>query len=202
MNLEREIKKNANTEKSRLKDEDSLNTWKLLETASPFLLVVNLPLAIAVGIAGVAGDYISQNKKLNENEMPDEWLKKVSELKVLSKEGLKFLVDNHTNKGYTSVNDALSFIEIEKEMNKQYKKINADDFSYKDDYSSSIGIMALNERYNKDNLVSYKLKGKGKLKKAVNVFVDVAPKVFSMVLSLKAAKTMKAAQVGKRIVKK
>lgn len=56
---------------------------------------------------------VADNTKSKEQPMPDEWLQVVSTLKPISKRGLKLLSDALATKGYVSVHDAYSFVEIE-----------------------------------------------------------------------------------------
>lgn len=93
-----------------------LNVWKALEAASPFLTMVNLPVAVVVGVVGIAGDSLSKGKELDRKRMPDSWLNKVAKAKT-SEEGLFFLSQALKIKGYVSVSEAFTFLEIEKKYN-------------------------------------------------------------------------------------
>lgn len=93
-----------------------LNIWKALEAASPFLTMVNLPVAVIAGVVGIAGDSLSKGKELDNKRMPDSWLHKVAKART-SEEGLFFLSQALKTKGYVSVSEAFTFLEIEKKYN-------------------------------------------------------------------------------------
>lgn len=163
----------------------------IIETVSPFLAFVNLPLAITAGATGLALDSIAKKKSLISTMMPDEWLKKVAESKDVSDKGLNFLREKIAEKETISVSDALIFLEIENEHEKSINKnkkepikeiINEDKFS---------GIKALKERFKEVEKKEVKITNNFSKNIAKNI-IEIGPRAIGLFMTIK----------GKGIVKK
>lgn len=95
---------------------DTSTGWRLLQGLGPMVAVLNLPLALVLGLSGVAGEAYSQRKDLSEARMPDEWLGKVADTPEASQEGVAHLARRLADKGFVSVNDALEWLSIEEQQ--------------------------------------------------------------------------------------
>ncbi len=120
MSLENELKRAVANEAE--KATPVINGWSLLEPLGYFLALVNLPLAIVVVVISMAGSLLKEGKSLSSEQMPDDWLKAVSESDQVSKEGLAFLSKKIARQGHITVSDGIKFIEIEKESSASKKK--------------------------------------------------------------------------------
>lgn len=120
MSLEKSLKDTIKDKEDKVKG--GFGIGSILESVSPFLVFINLPLAITAGATGLAIDAISKKKNLKSAMMPDEWLKQVAESPYVSEKGLAFLKKSLGDNESISVSDALIFLEIENEHEKESKQ--------------------------------------------------------------------------------
>lgn len=71
---------------------------------------------------GCMGIPVEDNSKSTQQPMPDEWLQVVSQLPIISKDGLALLANALTKNGFISVHDAVTFVEIEQKLMKEQSK--------------------------------------------------------------------------------
>ena len=88
--------------------------WSAAKLAGPAAMLVNLPLGLALTIAGYVGASEAR-KKLAENYMPDEWLQKVAATEGVSAKGLAFLSERVAKSGRVSIAEAFEWIDLEKQ---------------------------------------------------------------------------------------
>lgn len=153
-----------------------LNIWKALEAASPFLTMVNLPFAVIVGVVGIAGDSMSKGKELDKKRMPDTWLNKVAKANT-SQEGLAFLSSAINHKGFVSVSEAMTFLEIEKKYNR---------VGIEQETSGESGADAIMEKFKKNGSIEPEFEiPKTKLTTQLK---ETLPKIAGIILSAKMSK--------------
>lgn len=186
MSLEKSLKDTIKDKEEKAKS--GFGIGSILETVSPFLVFINLPLAITAGATGLALDSISKKKNLKTTMMPDEWLKQVAESPHISQKGLAYLKKSLNKNDSISVSDALVFLEIENEHEKELKKNVKEDI--KRDKDSKEGVNALKNRLN--NVKETKIEIKKSLpKEIVKNVVEVGPRAVSLFLAIKGNKTIK-----------
>ena len=83
---------------------------------------VNLPIGLLVLTISIIYAAVLDSESLSEAKMGDDWLKTVGETETVSKKGLAFLSKELSRKGYISVKDASSWLDIEKKEVDQNKK--------------------------------------------------------------------------------
>lgn len=118
------VKEKDNQEKGKL--------WIIVGAISPFVAGISLPLAITVGVVAYTMEAIENKENLDNQNMPDQWLKDVSESKDVSPKGLAFLSKQVSKKGFVTVNDALKFLDIEKEVENKNRENNIENNEYLD----------------------------------------------------------------------
>lgn len=115
MNIEQEIRDIVENKKSVI-DNQEKHTDLMIDIGTTLLAF--LPVALPVSLSLMAGGFIysalEKNKNLNETSMPDEWLILVSESDGVSKKGIAYLARKAQKKGFISVKEAITFLEIEK----------------------------------------------------------------------------------------
>lgn len=115
MNIEKEILDIVEKKKSVI-DNKEKHSELMIDIGTTLLAF--LPVALPVSLSLMAGGFIysalEKNKNLNETSMPDEWLNLVSESGNISKTGVNYLARKAEKKGFVSVKEAITFLEIEK----------------------------------------------------------------------------------------
>lgn len=158
---------------------------KLLESATPFLVFINIPLAVTVGVTGLALDTLQKKKNLKDTMMPDSWLKEVAASTTISDNGLAFLRDKMGDKNSVSVADALVFLEIEYEHEKSLKLVKPS-VEIKEEPLS--GAKALKARFSKiKENEEVKIKPQ-RIKQFYNEVIDLSPKAINLLMLLKGKK--------------
>jgi hypothetical protein len=145
----------------------SINEYDFLGTLSAFFVIANPPIAIVLTICACIASAIKKETSLKEQRMPDDWLKKVSESEQISKEGVQFLAKKLSKNGFVSVSDALTFLELEKEIKEKEYKANEKAKSL-----SNIGALSILEKANKEVPGLYNA-SIDTLKKSLDVLSDV-----------------------------
>jgi predicted transcriptional regulator len=123
----------------------SINEYDFLGTLSACFVIANPPIAIVLTLCACIASAIKKETSLKEQKMPDDWLKKVSESEQISKKGVQFLAKKLSKKGFVSVSDALTFLELEKEIKEKEYKANEKVKSLR-----NIGALSLLEKANKE----------------------------------------------------
>ena len=186
MSLEKSLKDTIKDKEEKAKS--GFGIGNILESVSPFLVFINLPLAITAGATGLAIDSIAKKRNLKTTMMPDEWLKQVAESPHISKKGLAFLKKSLNNNESISVSDALIFLEIENEHEKELKQV--DKKEIKKNENSKEGVEALKNRLNKVEERDVQIK-KSLPKEIVKNVVEIGPRAVSLFLAIKGNKTIK-----------
>lgn len=119
MGLEAEILEQLNKQKANSTDTSEFN---IALAAAPFVGLVNLPLALVIGVIGVAGAAAKEKKDFAEAVMPDEWLQSVAASTEVSPTGLAFLSKRIAKNGHITISDALKFVEIENDIEAAKKR--------------------------------------------------------------------------------
>lgn len=160
-----------------------ISVGSVLESISPFLIIINLPLAITAGATGIALEAIKKNKNLKTTKMPDEWLEKVAQSSTVSEKGLKFLRKRINDNNFITVSEALTFLDIENEhealLNKQNEKDNSN--IKVEDHK---GLDTLKKRFETLNNNNVEHKGSF-IKKVYKEALELSPKALDMVMTLK-----------------
>lgn len=187
MSLEKSLKDTIKDKQDKVKG--GFGIGSILESVSPFLVFINLPLAITAGATGLAIDAISKKKNLKSAMMPDEWLKQVAESPYVSEKGLAFLKKSLGDNESISVSDALIFLEIENEHEKESKQEEKKSKENKVKNNKE-GFMALKNRLNHVNKTTEEPK-KSIPKEIVKNVVEVGPRAVGLFLAIKGNKTLK-----------
>ena len=119
MGLEADIIAQLNEQKASKSDTSEFN---IALAAAPFVGLVNLPLALVIGVIGVAGAAAKEKKDFSEAVMPDEWLNSVAASSEVSPTGLAFLSKRIAKNGHITISDALKFVEIENDIEAAKKR--------------------------------------------------------------------------------
>lgn len=187
MSLEKSLKDTIKDKEDKVKG--GFGIGSILESVSPFLVFINLPLAITAGATGLAIDAISKKKNLKSAMMPDEWLKQVADSPYVSEKGLAFLKKSLGDNESISVSDALIFLEIENEHEKESKQEEKKSKENKVKNNKE-GFMALKNRLNDVNKTTEEPK-KSIPKEIVKNVVEVGPRAVGLFLAIKGNKTLK-----------
>ncbi len=123
----------------------TVNEYDLISTVSALFILVNPPISILIAICAGIASAVKRNASLKEQKMPDDWLKKVSESEQVSKEGTQFLAKKLSKNGFVSVSDAITFLEMEKEIKENEHKENQ-----KVKNLNNAGAVSLLEKANKE----------------------------------------------------
>lgn len=146
---------------------DTVNEYDFLGTISACFILANPPIAVVLTLCACIASAIKKNASLKEQKMPDDWLKKVSESEQISKESVQFLAKKLSKNGFVSVSDALSFLEMEKDIKeKEHKK------NQKVKSLNNTGAVSLLEKANKEVPGLYNA-SIDTFKKSLNVLSDV-----------------------------
>lgn len=187
MSLEKSLKDTIKDREDKAKS--GFGIGSILESVSPFLVFINLPLAITAGATGLAIDAIAKKKSLKSEMMPDEWLKQVAESPYVSENGLAFLKKSLKGKESISVSDALIFLEIENEHEKELKKEDKKTKEVKVKNNKE-GFAALKDRL--DHVEKRIGTPKRNMpKEIVKNVVEVVPRAVGLFLAIKGNKTLK-----------
>lgn len=90
--------------------------WRLLQGLGPMVAILNLPLALVLGLSGIVGEAYSRHQDLSEARMPDDWLAQVANAPEVSQKGLVHLAKCLADAGFISVKDAMDWLAIEEEV--------------------------------------------------------------------------------------